>query len=84
MSLGNLFPDEGKGKNRIQAVSPNDNAVVLMVKADDIALLLGSDLEKHGWVRITRQSWKANPDFDGLVLNLSENLCSVSDTCNTA
>jgi len=52
MSLGNLFPGEGKGKNRIQAVSPNDNAVVLMVKADDIVLLLGSDLEKHGWVRI--------------------------------
>ena len=60
-AVGNLFPGEGKGKNRIRAVSPNDNAVVLMVRVDNIVLLLGSDLEKHGWIRILQN--QSQPTF---------------------
>lgn len=60
-SVGNLFPGEGEGKNRIRPVSPNDNAVVLMVRVDNIVLLLGSDLEKHGWIRILQN--QAQPTF---------------------
>ena len=63
-SAGNLFPREGKVKNRIQSISPNDAAVALWVEVDDVGVLLGSDLEKHGWIRIlqnqARPSGKAS------------------------
>jgi len=51
-SIGHMFPDEGKGKNRIRPISPNDTAVVIWIEVDNIVVLLGSDLETHGWIRI--------------------------------
>ena len=67
-SVGNLIPGEGKGKNRIRTVSPNDNAVVLMVRVDNFVLLLGSDLEKHGWIRILNS--QAQPTFKASVFKV--------------
>ena len=51
-SIGNLFPSENRTKTRISSVTPNDMSVVLWIGVDDIAVLLGSDLEKRGWVEI--------------------------------
>ncbi|MDE2741111.1 MAG: MBL fold metallo-hydrolase [Gemmatimonadota bacterium] len=51
-SIGNLFPSENRTKTRISSVTPNDTSVVLWIGIDDIAVLLGSDLEKRGWVEI--------------------------------
>ena len=51
-SVSNLFPSENRTKPRIPSVTPNDMSVVLWIGVDDIAVLLGSDLEKRGWIRI--------------------------------
>ena len=39
-------------ESRIPDLSPNKVAVALWLRVDDIRVLLGSDLEKHGWIRI--------------------------------
>ena len=63
-SIDNLLPGEGQGKSRIPNLSPNDAAVVLLVKVGDFAVLLGSDMERRGWLEIlnnkARQSTKAS------------------------
>ena len=63
-SVGALFPGESKVKNRIPSIFPNDAAVALWIEVDDVVVLLGSDLEKHGWIRIlqnqARPSGKAS------------------------
>ena len=51
-SIGNLLPREGQGKSRIPNLYPNDAAVVLLVKVGNFAVLLGSDLERPGWLEI--------------------------------
>ena len=48
-AVENLLPREGESKTRIPSSSPNDIAVTLWVKAEDVVALLGSDLEKRGW-----------------------------------
>ena len=53
-SVGNLFPGEGRTKTRLPPVAPNDIAVALWIGVDDIAVLLGSDLEKCGWIEILK------------------------------
>ncbi len=50
--IGSLLPKERETKRRIAALTPNKVAVVLMVKIDDTVILLGSDLESHGWLKI--------------------------------
>ena len=55
-NVGNLLPKEGESKRRISSISPNDVAVVLWIKADDLVVLLGSDLEKRGWVEILQST----------------------------
>ena len=57
-SISAMFLNEGQVKNRIQSISPNDTAVVLWVETGDIRVLLGSDLEKHGWTGILQSSAK--------------------------
>ena len=52
ISVGSLFPSEGRTKTRIPTLSPNKVAVALWVEVGDVAVLLGSDLEKRGWVKI--------------------------------
>ena len=59
-NIGKLLPKEGESKTRIPSLSPNDVAVVLLVKVEDIAVLLGSDLEKCGWVEILQNAVRPN------------------------
>lgn len=51
-SIGTLFPQEGQTNFRVPDVSPNHLAVVLWVQVHDVAVLLGADLERAGWVKI--------------------------------
>ncbi len=51
-SVGALLPREGQSKTRIPSISPNEFSVVLWIAIDDVAVLLGSDLEKYGWKEI--------------------------------
>ena len=51
-SMDDLLPDVNRTKTRAPSLAPNDVAVVLWVRVGDIAVLLGSDLERRGWVRI--------------------------------
>ena len=51
-SIGQLLPGAGQAKNRIRSLSPNEVAVALWIKVGDVAVLLGSDLEKQGWIEI--------------------------------
>ena len=49
-----LTPKAGETKRRIPTISPNDIAVVLWIRVDDVVVLLGSDLEKQGWKTILK------------------------------
>lgn len=51
-AIGNLAPKKGQQKSRIRDLSPNGAAVVLWIRVGDVVLLLGSDLEKPGWIEI--------------------------------
>ena len=51
-SIDDLLPGVNRTRRRARSLSPNDVAVVLWVRVGDIAVLLGSDLERRGWVRI--------------------------------
>ena len=51
-SVGALLPGIGERKTRIPDLSPNQMAVALWIQVADVALLLGSDLERPGWLQI--------------------------------
>ena len=51
-SIGRLAPDEGRTRTRIPGLAPNEAAVALWIEIGDVAVLLGSDLEKPGWTTI--------------------------------
>ncbi len=51
-SIGRLAPDEGRTRTRIPDLAPNEAAVALRIEIGDTAVLLGSDLEKPGWITI--------------------------------
>ena len=51
-SVGTLSPNAGQTKVWTPSVTPNDVSVVLWVGVDDIAVLLGADMEKRGWIEI--------------------------------
>ena len=55
-SIVSLVPGEGQGKTRIPYLSPNEVAVALWVRVDDVTVLLGSDLEKWGWTEILQSA----------------------------
>ena len=63
-SIGSLVPSKGQSKRRIPDLSPNEVAVALWVKVEDLSVLLGSDLEKQSWIQIlqnrARPSGKAS------------------------
>ena len=59
-TIAGLLPEVGKSKTRIPSLSPNDVAVALWVRVDDVAVLLGSDLEKRGWVDILQNAARPN------------------------
>lgn len=50
--LDRLIPKEYETKRRISTLTPNKVAVVLLVKNNDAAILLGSDLDGRGWWEI--------------------------------
>lgn len=50
--VGRLLPEQGETRRRIPSLTPNRVSVVLWIKIGDIAVLLGSDMEKPGWVDI--------------------------------
>ncbi len=54
--IGALVPREGQAKTRIPDHSPNDVAVALWIGVNDIAVLLGSDLERRGWLEILQST----------------------------
>ena len=60
-SLRNLIPNVGQSETRIQGLSPNEASVVLRVEISDVAVLLGSDLEKGGWLKILQDKTRV-PD----------------------
>ncbi len=55
-TIGSLIPGEGQSKGRVPDPSPNMVAVVLWVRIENIVVLLGSDLEKPGWVEILQSA----------------------------
>lgn len=61
---GGLLPGHGQSKGRIPSLSPNKVSIVLWIRVGDAVLLLGSDMEKPGWVEIlqstTRPTAKAS------------------------
>ena len=54
-SVGNLFPREGQTKTRVPTLSPNKVAVALWIAFEEGAVLLGSDLERRGWIEILQK-----------------------------
>jgi len=63
-TIGNRIPAPRKAKTRYPAPSPNDIAVALWVEVGNIAVLLGSDLERARWLDVlqdqSRPSGKAS------------------------
>jgi len=55
-SLNSRAPYAGQTKIRFPSLSPNMVAVALWIRVDDVVVLLGSDLEKRGWVEILQQT----------------------------
>ena len=55
-AIGGLVPSEGQTKRRIPDLSPNEIAVALWIEVGDVAVLLGSDVERHGWVEILQSA----------------------------
>ncbi len=64
LEIGSLVPKDYETKIRIPSLTPNKVAVVLLIKVDETVLLLGSDLERSGWLDILgaseRPNWKAS------------------------
>ena len=67
-SIGSMLPKEGESKIRIPSLSPNDVAVALWMRVEDIAVLLGSDLERRGWLAILQNA--ARPNGNASVLKI--------------
>ncbi len=55
-TIGSLMPTEGQSKRRVPDPSPNEVAVVLWVRIENIVVLLGSDLERPGWIEILQSA----------------------------
>ena len=51
-----LLPSNNETKRRIRPLTPNNAAVVLLVTFKETAVLLGSDLDRKGWLRILDSS----------------------------
>ena len=51
-TINRLIPRAGETKRRIPSTFPNNIAVVLWIRVENVVVLLGSDLEKDGWKAI--------------------------------
>lgn len=50
--IDSLQPQERETKRRTHTLMPNKIAVVLLIKIEDVVILLGSDLDGRGWLEI--------------------------------
>ncbi len=66
-SVGGLLPAEGETKTRVPDRTPNGVAVALWARVADVAILLGSDLEKVGWREILKDAQRPNGRAGGRV-----------------
>ncbi len=55
-NIGQLVPELGKARERVSPLNPNDAAVVCWVSVNGTAILLGSDLERTGWIEILQST----------------------------
>ena len=55
-NVARLLPSNNETKRRIRPLTPNNAAVVLLVTFNETAVLLGSDLDRKGWLRILDSS----------------------------
>ena len=64
LQIGSLVPKNYEATRRIPSLTPNSVAVVLLIRVNHTVLLLGSDLERTGWLDILdlseRPDWKAS------------------------
>ena len=58
--VGQLLPQEGETKRQIPTITPNKVAVVLLMMINETAILLGSDLERPGWLQILNSAERPN------------------------
>ena len=54
--VGSLLPMDLETKRRVPSLTPNEAAVVLLVKVSDTVILLGADLERKGWLEIVENN----------------------------
>ena len=54
--IGQLVPNMGKARERVSPLAPNDAAVACWVSVNGTAILLGSDLERKGWIEILQST----------------------------
>ena len=59
--VGNLVPNPLEAMRRIPPLTPNKLAIVLWVKVGETVLLLGSDLERPGWLDILEDGERPRP-----------------------
>ena len=59
-NVGQLLPSDNETKRRIQPLTPNKAAVVLLIMINKTAVLLGSDLERPGWLQILGADGRPN------------------------
>ena len=53
-SIAALLPGTNQASTRVPSLSPNQVAVTIWIRTGDLAVLLGSDLPRRGWIRILR------------------------------
>ena len=58
--IDRIRPQVGETKRRTPSLTPNEVAVVLLVKIGNTAILLGSDLEGPGWLEILASTERPN------------------------
>ena len=58
--ISSLLPDRLEPKCRVPPLTPNEAAVVLLIQVEETVILLGSDLERIGWLEILESQTKPN------------------------
>ena len=53
-TIKRLTPKAGETKRRIPSMFPNDIAVALWIRVENVVVLLGSDVERNGWKGILK------------------------------
>ena len=59
-SIGAMVPDIGETKTRVVDQSSNQIAIVLWIRIGDAIVILGSDLERAGWIEILQSGERPN------------------------